>query len=108
MMARMHTGKTPFCLAFRSEAIIPTEVGLTRNRVAYHVKGRNEEGIRLQLDLLDEVKATTEQWIMCYLDLMSKHYHTKVRPQHLKNEDLILRKVTTATKDPIQGKLRPN
>ena len=84
MMAHTHTGKTPFCLAFGSEVVIPTEVGLTSYRVAYHVKGRNEEGIHLQLDLLDEVKATTEQWITCYQDLMAKHYHTKVRPRHLK------------------------
>ena len=60
MMARMHTSKTPFCLAFGSEAVIPKEVGLTSNRVAYHVKGRNEEGLRLQLDLLDEVRVMTE------------------------------------------------
>ena len=44
------TSETPFCLAFRREAIIPVEVGLTSNRLAYH-EGKNKEGIHLQLDL---------------------------------------------------------
>ena len=45
------------------------------------MKGRkNEKGIRLHLDLLDEVRATTEQQIACYQDLMAKHYNAKVKP----------------------------
>ena len=33
---------------------------------------------------------------------------TKVKPRHFSIEDLVLRKVITATKDPTQRKLRPN
>ena len=43
-----------------------------------------------------------------YQDLMAKHYNTKVKPRHFKVGDLILRKVTIATKDPTQAKLGPN
>ena len=43
-----------------------------------------------------------------YQDLTAKHYNTKVRPCHFQIRDLVLRKVTTATKDPPQGKLGPN
>lgn len=39
---------------------------------------------------------------------MAKHYNTKVRPRHFQVKDLVLRKVTTATRDPSQGKLGPN
>jgi len=39
---------------------------------------------------------------------MAKHYNTKVKPRHFSIGDLVLRKVTTATKDPTQGKLGPN
>lgn len=63
MIARTLTGETLFCLAFGSEAIISAEVGLTSYRVAHYDKRRNEEGIHLQLDLLDEVRVTTEQRI---------------------------------------------
>ena len=35
--------------------------------------------MRLQLDLLDEVKATAEQRIAQYQDLMAKHYNSQVK-----------------------------
>ena len=38
-----------------------------------------------------------------YQDLMEKHYNTK--PRYFQVEDLVLRKVTMATRDPSQGKL---
>ena len=43
-----------------------------------------------------------------YQDLMVKHYNVKVKPCHFKVGDLVLRKVTTTTRDPAQGKLGPN
>ena len=44
----------------------------------------------------------------CYQDLIAKHYNTKVRPRHFQVEDMVLRKVTTATRDPSHGKLGSN
>ena len=57
MTACTPTGETHFCLAYRHKAIIPVKVRLTNYLVSYHDGGRNEEGMRLQLDLLDEVRA---------------------------------------------------
>ena len=57
---RTPTGETLFHLAYGHEDVIPVEVGLTSYQVSHHDEGRNEEGMRLQLDLLDEFKATTE------------------------------------------------
>ena len=54
----------------------------------------------LQLDLLDEVRAMVKQRMTRYQDLMAKHYNTKVKPWHFQVEDLVLRKVTTAIRDP--------
>ena len=59
--ARTPTGKTPFRLAYGSEAVIPAEVRLTSYRVENHDEIRNDETMRLQLDLVDEVRVTTEQ-----------------------------------------------
>ena len=58
---RTATGETPFRLAYGSDAIIPAEVGLTSYRVENYAEGKNEEAIRLHLDLVDEVRATVEQ-----------------------------------------------
>ena len=36
------------------------KVGLTNYRVSHHNEEKNEEGVHLQLDLLDEVRAMAE------------------------------------------------
>ena len=61
MMARTLTRETLFRLACENEAVIPAEVGLIRYRVGNRDEGRNDKAVRLQLDLMDEVRATTEQ-----------------------------------------------
>ena len=93
---RTPTRETPFCLACGSEAVILAEVGIASYRTAHHDKRKNKEGICLNFDLLDEVRVVVEQQM------------TKVKPRHFSIRDLVLRKVITATKDPTQGKLRPN
>ena len=59
--ARTPTGETPFRLAYGSDVVIPAEIGLTSYRVENYAKEKNEEAIRLQLDLVDEVRATAER-----------------------------------------------
>ena len=108
MTVRTPTRETPFCLTFGNKAVILVEVGLTSYWISHHIEERNEEEMHLQLDLLDEVRATVEQQIAHYQDLMAKHYNVKVKPCHFQVGDLVLRKVTTATRDPAQGKLGPN
>ena len=58
---RTPTGETPFRLAYRSEAIIPAEVRLISYRMDNHDEEKKDEAMLLQLDLLDEVRATAEQ-----------------------------------------------
>ena len=54
-------GETSFQLAYGSEAVIPAKVGLTSYRMENYDKSKNDEAIRLQLNLVDEVQATAEQ-----------------------------------------------
>ena len=68
----------------------------------------NDEAIRLQLDLVNEVKATIEQRLARYQDRMTKHYNSQVQHRNFKVGDLILRKVMRTTRDPTQGKLSLN
>ena len=58
--ARTPTGETPFRLTYGSDAVIPAEVGLTSYRVENYTEKSIEEAMRLQLDLVDEARATTE------------------------------------------------
>ena len=96
----MPTGETLFRLAYGSEVVIPVEVGLTSYRVDNYDERRNDETMRLQLDLLDEVRATAEQRLARYQDLMAKHYNSRVKHRDFKVRDLVLRKVMGTAKDP--------
>ena len=69
----------PFRLAYESNAIIPAKVGLTSYRVENYNEDKNEKAMRLQLDLVDEVRATVEQRLARYQNLMAKHYNSNVR-----------------------------
>ena len=77
--ARTMTREIPFRLTYGSDAVILAEVGLTSYRVENYTKDKNEEAMRLQLDLVDEARATAEQRLARYQNLMSKHYNSKVR-----------------------------
>ena len=57
----MPRGETPFRLTYGSEAVILTEVELTSYRVHNHDESKSDEALRLQLDLVDEVRVTAEQ-----------------------------------------------
>ena len=73
-----------------------------------HDERKNDKAMRLQLDLLDEVKETAEQRLARYLDLVAKHYNSWVRHRDFKVGDLVLSKVMGIVRDPSQGKLSPN
>ena len=105
--ARTPTGETPFRLTYGTEVVIPVEVGVTcTRRAAFSEKG-NDDQLRLNLDCLDEVRDKASSRMAKYQQKMAEYYNKRVKLRQLDIGDLILRKVTTATKDPTQGKLGP-
>ena len=82
---RTPTGETPFRLAYGTDAVILAKVGLTSYRVENYSEDNNEdnedneEALRLQLDLVDKVRATAEQRLAQYQNLMAKYYNSNVR-----------------------------
>jgi len=97
---RTPTGGTPFCLTYKSEVGILAEVGLTSYKVENHDERKNDEAIRLQLDLVNEVRATVEQRLVRYQDRMAKHHNSQVQHRDFQIGDLVLRKVMGITRDP--------
>ena len=63
---RTPTEETSFRLAYRSKAVILAEVGLISYKVGNHNESKHDEAMRLQLDLVDEVKETAEQRLARY------------------------------------------
>ena len=70
---RIPTEETPFRLACGSETVILAKVKLTSYKVDNYDKKNNKGALRLQLDLVDKVRATAEQRLVWYQHLMAKH-----------------------------------
>ncbi|XP_030936699.1 uncharacterized protein LOC115961954 [Quercus lobata] len=105
--ARTPTGETPFRLTYGTEAVIPVEMGVTSIRRGTFSEGLNDDELRLNLDLLDEVRDSASSKMTKYQKKMAEYYNKKVKLRRLDIGDLVLRKTTTATKDSTQGKLGP-
>ena len=105
---RTPTGETPFKLAYGSEAVIPAEVHMASHRVKGYQVEENEVQLRFNLDLIDEVRTDAEQRIARYKNLMARQSDAMVKPRRFNIRDLVLKKVTLATRNPAYGKLGPN
>ena len=81
---------------------------MASHRVMKYQDEENQEQLRLNLDLIDEVRMDTEQIIARYKNLMAKQYDTMVKPRCFNIGNLILKKDSLATRNPAHRKLRPN
>ena len=105
---RTPTGESPFKLAYGSEAVIPAEVHMANHRVMKYEEEDNEEQLLLNLDLIDEVQMDVEQRTARYKNLMARQYDAMVKPRCFNIGDLVLKRVSLATRNLAQGKLGPN
>ena len=106
-IARTLMGETAFRLIYGTEVVIPVEVGVTSTRRAAFSEEGNDDKLQLSLDCLDKVKDKASSRMTKYQQKMAEYYNKRVKLRQLDIGDLVLRKVTTATKDPTQGKLGP-
>ena len=102
------TGETPFKLAYGSEAVIPKEVHVVNHRMKKYQDEENEEQLRLNLDLIDEVRMDAEQRTARFKSLMARQYDAMVKPKRFNIGDCVLKRVSLATRNPAHGKLGPN
>ena len=104
---RTPIGETPFNLTYGTEAIILVEIGLTSLRKEFFDERSNNDQLKLNLDCLDEVRDQASQRMAKYQQKRAEYYNQRVKLKRFNIGDLVLRKVTPATKDPAQGKLGP-
>ena len=81
---------------------------MANHRVTMYQEKDNIEQLRLNLDLIDEVRMDAKHRTAKYKNLMARQYDATVKPRRFNIGDLILNKVSLATKDPSHGKLCPN
>ena len=83
--------------------MISAKVGLTSYRVAHYKEEENEKWLCLNLDLIDEIRMDTEQRVARYKNLMTKYHDALVKLRQFNIKELVLKKVSLATKDPARG-----
>ncbi|GKV30878.1 hypothetical protein SLEP1_g39649 [Rubroshorea leprosula] len=102
------TGETPFSLAYGAEAVIPVEVGLPSGRSDRHGDPNNEQLLRENLDIVEEVREMSRIKNMAYRGRVAKFYNKRVRARQFKVGDLVLRKAGLTNTYSHMGKLAPN
>ncbi|KAL0448745.1 UNVERIFIED_CONTAM: hypothetical protein Slati_1430900 [Sesamum latifolium] len=101
---RGSTGESPFILVYGTEAIIPAELGIPSHRIMHFSEDHNNELLKENLDLLEELSEKAFIRIQRYKNIMTNAYNRKVKTRSFQVEDLVLRR-TNALK-PV-GKLDP-
>ena len=102
------TQETPFALAFGTEAVDLVEVELKSLRIELENIEHNEDTLRLNLDLLEEKCEQVLKRMEDYHRKTTRYYDQRVKPRSYKPDDLVLKKLLPARKDPSHGKLGPN
>nr|GEV60338.1 reverse transcriptase domain-containing protein [Tanacetum cinerariifolium] len=105
-MIKSSHGDTPFSLTYGTEAVIPTEIGMPTYRTAAVDVVRNDEELRLNLDMLEERR---EHATICEAKAKSKvtkYYNARVHGVTFKPSDFVYRS-NDASHAVAGGKLGP-
>ena len=105
---RTPTKETSYVLAFGTEAVISAELGSESFRVGTFRVESNDEGLKLHLDLLQEKHDQAQITMLAYQERVSRYFNKKVKPRSFRVGDLVLWKVTLATRESAEGKLASN
>ena len=81
---------------------------MANHKVTMYQDKDNEEQLCLNLDLIDEVKTDANERTTRYKNLMARQHDAMVKPRRFNIGELVLKKVSLATKNPTHGKLGPN
>ena len=70
-------------------------------------EGNNDDQLQVNLDCLGEVREKASDKMTKYQQKTAEYYNKRVKLRQLDIGDLVLRKVTPATRDSAQGKFSP-
>ena len=86
-------------MTFGIEAVILVDVGLTSFRVKTYEDQKNQQELNSNLDIIDEVREEIMERMAKHKEAMARYYNKKVKVKRFNTRDLVLRKVSQATKD---------
>ena len=93
-IVRTPIGQTPFKLAFGTEAVIPVEVGMSSLKQTCYDKRSNDEGLKLALDYLLEIREDVAQRMALYQKRMRRYHNQRVKLKCFNPGDMVLQKVS--------------
>ena len=105
---RKSTGETLFSMTYVAQVVIPLETGFPTTRTSSFNPKDNNKQLTRSLDLIEEKRENVMVQLAHYQQKLKQGYDANVKLRPLTLGDLVLRKVVGATKNPAQGKLRPN
>ena len=105
---RRPIGNTHFTLAYRMDAVIPTEIGMPTARTA--VQGHRDEWQELvkHLDWADKERESAPIQMAAYQQKVAAHYNCKARPYTFKVGTFVIRKVFENTVERGPNKFQAN
>ena len=101
-------GNTPFALAYGTNVVIPTEVGMPTAWTAVQGQGNEDDELARHLDWADEARKAASIRMAAYQQKVAAYYNRKVRPRAFKKGSLVLRKIFENTAEKGVGKLQAN
>ncbi|XP_075650966.1 uncharacterized protein LOC142621563 [Castanea sativa] len=104
---RTPAGETPFRLTYSTEAVILVKMGISSVRQETFHEESNDDQLKINLDCLDKIRDEAFNRLTKYQQKMAEYYNKRVKLRRLEIGDLVLLKLTSATKDLAQGKLGP-
>ncbi|GJZ44062.1 hypothetical protein Tco_0591317 [Tanacetum coccineum] len=105
-MIKSSNGDTSFSLTYRTETVIPAEIGMPTIRTAEVDLVQNNEALEINLDLLEERREEAAIREAKSKAKMEKYYNAKVRNTSFKPGDLVYRN-NDASRAEDTGKLGP-
>ncbi|RDY04799.1 Tf2-9, partial [Mucuna pruriens] len=88
------TNETPFRLTFGTKVMIPVEIGEPSPRTALFAPGENEDELRENLDMLQEIREIAHVREYAVKARVARKYDQTVIPRSFKLHELVLRKIT--------------
>nr|KYP53330.1 Retrovirus-related Pol polyprotein from transposon opus [Cajanus cajan] len=102
------TKETPFRLAYGADAMIPVEVGEPSFRRQHFNEESNDNSLRAELDVLDEVREKAQIVAEAFKQRMSPRFNSNLKPRTFHEGDLVWRATGSARCNSAEGKLLAN
>jgi len=102
------TGETPYNLTYDTDAMLPIEVGEPTIWWELDNLKMNDECLKIELDLLQELRDMAKIWEEACKQRASRRYNSKTKPRAFQECDLVWRMRGEARKASIKGKFSSN